>query len=631
MNQNSLFAPKYLNVMDPLDEYNNLGRSVNWSNYLRIRNALSHGHAILSSLINDARTLINDINSLIPATVSSAIDTANGVIDPIVARDNRTRILATSPSIPTPSHNGIRTEHGVRESGRRMTILPPSTSTPLTSPTAATAAAAATIGDSGSATSSAVTSPLSAASSPNTLERKASSSFAAATAAAAAAAVAAGSSPRSLTKKEKEKEKAAQAERLKREAVLEQTRLERKRSDDITKAHQCEKQRKLLLSRFGVFFKNTLRRYAHKQRPDVTLKYRSQYKQKQKQAAAAVAAATAAATAAVTAAVAGGVPPNPRASSSSDAATAAAVGPAVAFLAQQAAAQAANSHHPELYPPSLLPDPLGFPGSSPSSPRSNNTRLMMIMAHHQAMAAVAAQAAVAAGHPLPHPQHHHHHGQPASAGAPVTPTKTPTRGQQGTSRSTPSSPAIHLPQGRLAKKDLAALLAREEKVATMLAAGAAAAAAAAAAGAPTVDGSTIATPGIEQALNVDLPHHPAAPAVGSPGGGKRGRKNKDLSIQIGGTSVANATVPPSPSAASMIHPMSAPPVADLNNLNGELVEAVLGRAASAGAIPTGTGLVSPLVSPAIVLEHAGSAFPLPPLSSTVTTEPVDPWGIILFA
>eukprot|EP00808_Paulinella_micropora_P012735 g34703.t1 len=45
------FVPKYINIMDPLDEHNNLGRSVNYSNSFRIRKAFAKGARELRAIL----------------------------------------------------------------------------------------------------------------------------------------------------------------------------------------------------------------------------------------------------------------------------------------------------------------------------------------------------------------------------------------------------------------------------------------------------------------------------------------------------------------------------------------------------------------------------------------------------
>ena len=60
-NFTKVFGLKYLNICDPLDESNNLGRSVNYSNYLRIRHAFQRGSHVLSTIIKDAKDIARDI------------------------------------------------------------------------------------------------------------------------------------------------------------------------------------------------------------------------------------------------------------------------------------------------------------------------------------------------------------------------------------------------------------------------------------------------------------------------------------------------------------------------------------------------------------------------------------------
>lgn len=52
--QRRLFTPKYFNILDPLDKYNNLGRSVNYSNFKRIKKALARGATEVENIIKEA-------------------------------------------------------------------------------------------------------------------------------------------------------------------------------------------------------------------------------------------------------------------------------------------------------------------------------------------------------------------------------------------------------------------------------------------------------------------------------------------------------------------------------------------------------------------------------------------------
>jgi hypothetical protein len=69
-----MFVSKCMNILDPLLPSNNLGRSINRANYLRIRKVFEHGAQQLMLIMNQVRALLHTSDDLagVPSRVPQA-------------------------------------------------------------------------------------------------------------------------------------------------------------------------------------------------------------------------------------------------------------------------------------------------------------------------------------------------------------------------------------------------------------------------------------------------------------------------------------------------------------------------------------------------------------------------------
>jgi hypothetical protein len=103
------FSPKHLNIADPLDNSNNLGRGISFSNFLRIRNATAKGFEYLQELILRAQLVLQlppTQDNTIPVCTDTPAEAAS-VLSPDVLESTTDLDVRAERDLLLKSFNGF--------------------------------------------------------------------------------------------------------------------------------------------------------------------------------------------------------------------------------------------------------------------------------------------------------------------------------------------------------------------------------------------------------------------------------------------------------------------------------------------------------------------------------------------